>query len=159
MKIGSVNHHLLTDKGNAFYEDYSVKVEGETYLNIGKADEVKWVRVKYIVGAYTNVKYFLWDFGDGHTLKTINREISHKYDLLTREDWMTSTGVIPIDSFNGTVSGRWTYVTLTVVSNDNRIANVVATYPACIYEIITTEGSELYFEDGEIIVPEGEIIL
>jgi hypothetical protein len=159
MKIGSVNHHLLTEKGNTFYEDYGVVVEGWPYVNIGKSDDINWVRVKFIVPANEKIKYYLWDFGDGATLKTINREVSHKYNLKTRADWMTSTGVIPVDGFNGTISGRWTYVQLTAVSLDNRVADSVSRYPVCIYEIIPQSESEIYFEDGEIIIPEGEVIL
>lgn len=159
MKIGSVNHHLLTEKGNTFYEDYGVVVEGWSYVNIGKADEINWVRVKFIVPANEKIKYYLWDFGDGATLKTINREISHKYDLTTRADWMTSTGVIPGIDYSNRFSGRWTYVQLTAVSLDNRVADSVSRYPVCIYEIIPQSESEIYFEDGEIIIPEGEVIL
>jgi PKD repeat protein len=152
MKIGSVNHHLLTEKGNEFYENYGLIVEGDPYVNIGKADEIKWIRVKFIVPSNSKIKYYLWDFGDGATLKTINREVSHKYN-------MTSTGVIPGIDYADRFSGRWTYVELTAVSYDNRVPNSTTRYPVCIYEIIPLSESEVYFEDGEIIIPEGEVIL
>lgn len=158
MKIGSVNHHLLTAAGNAEYEDYGTTVQGYPYVNVGQSDYVKWIRVKFIAPYNTKVKYYLWDFGDGCTLKTINREVTHKYDLATRSEWMTESGVIPIDALGKQYEGRWTYVTLTVVSYDNRVNSATTTIPACIYETLgNTVGIILEMPEGIIELPEGII--
>jgi hypothetical protein len=150
MKIGEVNHHLLDDKGNANYEDYGKVVEGWPYVNVDESDYSKWVRVKFIAPSNAKLKYYVWDFGDGTTLKTINREVEHKYNLTTYTTWMTNSGIIPIQQFNGQYSGYWTNVSLTAVSYDNRVETSVNTVVACVYKIISVNPTEITEIDGDV---------
>lgn len=163
MKIGAVNHHLLTSAGNSFYENFGLTVQGWPYVNIEESDNEKWLRVKFYAPTSTKVRYYIWNFGDGTTLKTINREVEHRYSLTNKSEWLTNSGPIPILEFGpayGIYYGNWTGVTLTAISYDNRISNSSTQYVACIYEITNKNpGSTIDFGEGSLDMPEGSIEL
>jgi hypothetical protein len=126
-KLGEVNHHLIDSSGNTGFEKYSIY-----YCNIANSTNTKCMKVKFYAPDNIGVRYYDWDFGDGTTLRTINKEVEHKYNLETKATWLTKTGVLP---HTPTKIGNYTDVKLTVTPIETDTATVY-TGVAAIYEII-----------------------
>jgi hypothetical protein len=145
-KIGHVNHHLFADRGNAAFgaygydQYYQSESEGWPYINMATCEDPKYMRVKFYIDEHETVAYYVFDFGDGKTEKTIDRECSHAYDLSKKDEYLINSGTIPIQGMEG-YTGRWANVTLTRYLLNGTSASVTKAF---IYEIDTVPA------DGDI---------
>jgi hypothetical protein len=134
-KLGEVNHHLITAKGNDGYEGYSIY-----YCNIANSENQNKMTVKFLAPDNDLVKYYEWDFGDGTILKTLLKEVEHKYDLYNKSEWLTHNGELP---HTPSKTGNYANVKLTVYPLNTPTSAVVYTGTAAIYEI-TGDSPEIY---------------
>ena len=144
-KLGKVSHHLLQARGNAAYENYRMTRQGNSYsagwpnINIAVSENQKRMEVKFYSNCTGIVDYYIWNFGDGTTQKTLSKEVTHTYNLLTKDTWLTQSGPLPIPGM-GYFAGRWADVTLTThFVGDYGVGNNGQTEThsryACVYEI------------------------
>jgi hypothetical protein len=154
-KLGEVSHHLLDSTGNtaaetpfleihnlpgyqliqSYEKDYygqSVS-EGWPYINIAQSVNQKKMHVKVYADNVDKVRKYEWNFGDGTSVKTINKEVEHVYDLSTKDTWLTYSGQLPIRGLEE-YAGRWTNVSLTVTNLSGYTAT--RTLTAFVYELV-----------------------
>jgi len=138
-KLGEVNHHLLDSGGNDGYEKYSI-----SYAKINDSVNQNKMKVKFLAPDNAGVKYYLWDFGDGTTLKTINKEIEHKYNLYKKADWLVYNGKLPSANPDYPKKAKWTNVKLKVFGYDGSTSTTTIT--SCVYEL--TPCDDLAYKDN-----------